>query len=87
MTYTIDDLREYYEDSINSAGYVVINGIPYDRAHVLKLVDETAYRSGFNDYCAGFDECDNCENFVDRDELNDGLCDECHNLIVADDVY
>jgi len=49
MTYS--EAYEMYEDFINESGDpIVILGLTYDPARVLKEVDPTAYRVYFNDY-------------------------------------
>lgn len=46
-----DSAHELYDDFINEVdGPVKIGGCQYDAAPVLKAVDETAYRCGFNDW-------------------------------------
>ena len=60
---TESEAYEMYDDFINDSGPVVILGIQFDRAAILKELDPTAYRVYFNDYMDS--------SGIDTDDLTD----------------
>lgn len=48
-----DDYVDEFDDMLDSQGDVVIGGLRYSPSHVLKNIDETAYRCGLLDYVDG----------------------------------
>lgn len=71
--YTEDDYDDMLREccSTHGDGYVHIGNLSYDVAQVLKQIDPTAYRCGFNDYQEYEDAyiCPICdEEYADEDD-------------------
>lgn len=58
------ELHALFDDSLDEAWGTEILGT-YSAAEVLKLVDPTAYRVGFNDWLDAFETCDDCSSSYD----------------------
>lgn len=58
-----------YDDLINSEGYIKVWGMEFSASDIIKNLDPTAYRTGFNDYV---DSLEN-EEFEEYTTLVDDL--------------
>lgn len=57
------ELEELYKDFIDETTPMVsIWGMEYSPSQILQDVDPIAYRTGFNDWLDGLDNCEDCEN-------------------------
>jgi len=50
-----DDYRDSYDELLNEDGEVKIGGISFDRAYILKELDEIAYEQGLSEYVDSID--------------------------------
>lgn len=51
----VDDYRDSYDEFLNEDGEVKIGGISFDRAYILKELDEIAYEQGLSEYVDSID--------------------------------
>jgi hypothetical protein len=50
MIKTMEQAYDYYDSMLDSEGLVTVAGMIFYPSDVLKKMDPTAYRCGFNDY-------------------------------------
>jgi hypothetical protein len=63
MIKTMEQAYDYYDSMLDSEGLVTVAGMIFYPSDVLKKMDPTAYRCGFNDFMDSFG--------IDTDELED----------------
>ena len=77
------ELMELYDESLDEMDDIRIGSLTYNPATVLKEVDPTAYRCGFNDWLdsEGLEEIDGgWLSAGAMDVLKDDLCDAINGL-------
>jgi hypothetical protein len=71
--YTEEELKDMYDDSLDEIGLQGVENYSY----LLEEADPIAYNCGFTDYIDIYEECSECGNYFEREELTNGMCEEC----------
>ena len=85
VTFTSDaELHKQYDEALDEEGTVTVAGYRFEPSDILKNCDETAYRTGFNDWMdgQGFIEIDGEQYPKDEvEDFLDGLRDDLESAI------
>ena len=74
----VDDYIDQYEESFNEE--IVIAGIRFDTAKILKEMDETAYNTYLNDYVDACHKIEDTSEYKEIEEKIDDIDNQIYDL-------